>query len=117
MRTSRAALRPLAIWVLLLVTTLSGCGRSVVEPSVADCQFDDTGALVFLNQSDRMTPRDVYIDGRFSGTLGYGEQMTVDVAAGVIHTIDWVSTIGGGTVNSTRLLVETCTRNPVTTFV
>jgi hypothetical protein len=118
MRILRGALSRLAIcWVLVLPSALSGCGRSVVEPSGPDCQFNDTGALVFLNQADRMTPRDVYIDGHFSGTLAYGEQMTIDVAAGVVHTIDWVSTLGGGTVNSTRLLVETCTSNPVTTFL
>jgi hypothetical protein len=101
---------------VLLATTVWGCGGSPYAPSIPDCQYYDTGALVLINQGETLTPRDAYVDGRFVSVVPFGNQIVVDVAAGVIHTIEWVSTLGGGTVGSTRLVVDTCTTAALTNY-
>jgi hypothetical protein len=102
--------------VVLLATTMWACGGSPSAPSIPDCQYYDTGALVLINQGETLTPRDAYVDGRFVAVVPFGNQIVVDVAAGVIHTIEWVSTLGGGTVGSTRLVVDPCTTTALTNY-
>jgi hypothetical protein len=112
------ALRPILKLggVVLLAAAVSACGGSPSAPSIPDCQYYDTGALVLINQAETLTPRDAYIDGHFVAVVPFGNQIVANVAAGVIHTIEWVSTLGGGTVGSTRLLVDQCTTTALTNY-
>ena len=100
--------------VVLLAITASACGNSVTGPSVPDCQYYGTGTLILVNVAETGTPRDVYVDDRFISVVSYGNRIVVDVAFGVIHTIEWVSTLGGGTVDRTRLVVDVCSTTTLT---
>jgi hypothetical protein len=97
----------------LLAVILSGCGGSPVAP-VPQCAYDHTGDLVLVNLSDAGMPRDLYVDGHIVTTSPYGGQIVVAAAAGVVHTVEWVSTITGGTRDVTRVLVDECTPTTLT---
>ena len=99
--------------LVLLAVVLSGCGGNPVAP-VPQCAYDHTGDLVLVNLSDAGTPRDVYVDGHFVTTIPYGGQIVVAAAAGVVHTVEWVSTISGDTRDVTRVLVDECTPTTLT---
>jgi len=93
--------------VVLLAGALSACGTPV-EP-LPQCEYDQTGALVLVNLSDSGAPRDVYVDGAIVTTLPYGSQTRVILSARFVHTVEWVSTITGGTRDVTRVAVDVCT--------
>ena len=99
--------------VVLLAVTLSACGGSPVAP-IPPCAFDRTGDLVLVNLAETLTPRDVYVDGHIVTTVAYGSQIVVTAAAGVVHTVEWISTITGATVDVTRVLVDECTTTTLT---
>lgn len=92
----------------LLSVALSACGGTPVQP-IPQCEYDQTGDIVLANFSDSGAPRDVYVDGHIVTTLPFGSQTVVEVAAGVVHTVEWVSTITGGTRDVTRVAVDVCT--------
>jgi hypothetical protein len=96
-----------------LAVILSACGGNPVAP-LPQCAYDHTGDLVLVNLSDAGTPRDVYVDGHLVTTIPYGGQIVVAAAAGVVHTVEWVSTITGGTRDVTRVLVDECTPTTLT---
>ena len=96
------------ISAVLLSVALSACGGSPVEP-VPACEAEQTGDIVLVNLSDSGAPRDVYVDGHIVTTLPFGAQAVVTAAAGVVHTVEWVSTITGGTRDVTRVAVDVCT--------
>jgi hypothetical protein len=102
--------------IVLLALTASACGGSPSAPSIPDCEYYDTGTLILINLAETLTPRDAYVDGRFIAVVPYGNQIVVNPAAGVIHTVEWVSTLGGGTVDFTRLAVDTCSRSTLTNY-
>ena len=102
------------VCVVLLAITASACGNSVTGPSVPDCQYYGTGTLLLVNLAETGTPRDVYVDDRFLEVVPYGNRVVVNVAAGIVHTVEWVSTLGGGTVDRTRLLVDVCSTTNIT---
>src|SRR6267154_5722240 len=93
--------------VVLLAGLLSACGGSPVGPT-RQCAYDRTGDLVLVNLADSGAPRDVYVDGHIVTTIPYGGQIVVAVAAGVVHTVEWVSAISGGTRDVTRVVVDEC---------
>jgi hypothetical protein len=99
--------------VVLLAVTLSACSGDPVAPT-APCAYDHTGDLVLVNLAETLTPRDVYVDGRIVTTVAYGTQIVVTEAAGAVHTVEWVSTITGATVDVTRVLVDECTTTTLT---
>ena len=101
--TSAVRLTP----VVLLAAALSACGTPV-EP-IPQCEYDQTGALVLVNLSDSGAPRDVYVDGAIVTTLPYGAQTVITASARVVHTVEWVSTITGGTRDVTRVALDVCT--------
>ena len=105
MLTSASAVR--LTCVALLAVALSGCGGPV-EP-IPECEYNQTGDLVLVNFSDSGAPRDVYVDGHIVTTLPFGSQAVVTLAARVIHDVEWVSTITGGTRDVTRVAVDVCT--------
>jgi hypothetical protein len=94
-------------FVALLPIALSGCGNPV-EPLPA-CEYNQTGDLVLVNLSDSGAPRDVYVDGAIVTTLPYGGQTVVTASARFVHTVEWVSTITGGTRDVTRVALDVCT--------
>ena len=105
--------------IVLLVVVASACGGYPNEPTYvpprADCEYYDTGTLLLLNLAETLTPRDAYVDGHFVGVVPYGNQIAVTVnAGGVIHTVEWVSTLSGRTVDSLRLVVRQCSTVTVT---
>jgi hypothetical protein len=102
--------------IVVLVMVASACGGSPTSPSVPDCQYYDTGTLVLVNLAETLTPRDVYVDGRFVAVVPYGNQVVVDPAAGVTHTVEWVSTLGGGTVDVARVFIDTCLTSRLTNY-
>ena len=102
--------------VVVLALTASACGGSPSAPSIPDCDYYDTGTLILINLAETLTPRDVYVDGRFVAVVPYANRIVVNPAAGVFHTIEWVSTLGGGTVDFTRLAVDTCSTLTVTNY-
>jgi len=63
---------------------------------------------VLVNLADTRTPRDVYVDGRLVDVVPYGNQVVLHPDAGVNHTVEWVSTLGGGTVDVVRVSIDTC---------
>ena len=104
--------------IVLVLLVASACGRGPTAPTypLADCEYYDTGTLVLLNLGETLTPRDAYVDGRFIGVIPYGNQIALTVDAGVVHTIEWVSTLSGVTVNSIRLAVRQCSTSTVTNY-
>jgi hypothetical protein len=72
------------------------------------------GDLVLVDLSDAGTPRDVYVDGHFVTTVPYSGQIVVAAAAGVVHTVEWVSTISGHTRDVTKVVVDECTPTTLT---
>ena len=111
MRTSRPGT------IILLAILASACGHPFA-PSypVADCEYYDTGTLVLINLSEPLTPRDAYVDGRFVGVIPYGGQIVLNVDAGVVHFVEWVSTLGGGTVDALRVPVAQCETRRLTNY-
>lgn len=104
------------IWALalaLLVPLTSACS-SPTGPSVADCEYYHTGTLALVNLSGNGNPRDVYVDGRFLSTVRYQTQITAATDARVLHTVEWVSSITGDTVDSIRVAVDECSTATVT---
>ena len=112
--------RLLTAWTILpvaLVAVLaSGCHNNLGPSDVPDCELDDTGELVLTNLAETRTPRDAYVDQRFVGTVAFGGEIVLDVDAGVVHLIEWVSTFGGGTVDAERVPVDTCRTYRLTNF-
>ena len=102
--------------IVLLAIAASACGGSPSAPSRPDCDYYDTGSLVLINLAETLTPRDAYVDGRFVAVVPYGNQIVVDAAARVVHSVEWVSTLGGGTVDLRRLSVETCSTVTLTNY-
>jgi hypothetical protein len=102
--------------IILLVLTASACGGNPNAPSILDCDYYDTGTLVLINLAETLTPRDAYVDDRFVAVVPYGNRVVVNPAAGVIHTVEWVSTLGGGTVDFVRIAVDTCSTATVTNY-
>ena len=96
------------ISAVLLSAALSACGGSPVEP-LPRCEYDQTGDIVLVNLSDSGAPRDVYVDGHIVTTLPYGAQTVITASARVVHTVEWVSTITGGTRDVTRVALDVCT--------
>ena len=94
--------------VVLLVIVASACTSATAPTETPNCQRNDTGTLVLVNQGVTQNPRDVYVDGALVGTVTYGSQMTVTVAAGVRLTVQFVSTFGGGIVSSMQPIVNQC---------
>ena len=91
----------------ILAVTICACGPA--EPVILECELDHTGDLDLVNLSDNLAPRDVYVDGRIVTTIPSGGHVIVTAAAGVVHTVDWVSTISGATLDTTRVAVDECT--------
>jgi hypothetical protein len=103
--------------VLLLAILTSGCANpsapTYVQP-IADCQYYGTGTLVLVNLAETLNPRDAYVDGRFVGVIAYGNQLALRIDAGVVHIVDWVSSVTGGLVSSSRLAVQPCSTYTLT---
>jgi hypothetical protein len=97
-------------WLAVVLTACS----SPVAPVTPQCAYDHTGDLVLVNLADTGNPRDVYVDGHFVTTVPYNGQIVVAAAAGVVHTVEWVSTISGATLDATRVLVDECTPTTLT---
>ena len=93
----------------ILGVTLCACGGSPVAPALAECELDHTGDLDLVNLSDNFAPRDVYVDGHIVTTVPSGGHIIVTAAAGVVHTVEWVSTVSGATLDTTRVAVDECT--------
>ena len=102
--------------IVLLAILASGCRNHFGPSDLLDCEYYDTGELVLTNLSDRLTPRDAYLDGRFVGVVPYGGQIVLTVDAGVVHFVEWVSTLGGGTVDSLRVSVHQCETYRITNY-
>jgi len=96
-------------WLAVVLTACSG----PVAPT-PQCAYDHTGDLVLVNLADTGNPRDVYVDGHFVTTVPYNGRIVVAAAAGVVHTVEWVSTISGATLDTTRVLVDECTPTTLT---
>ena len=96
-----------------LTATLSACSGSPLGPTPR-CAYDHTGDLVLVNLADTGTARDVYVDGPIVATVPYGTQIVIRVDAGVLHTVEWVSTFTGGTRDVTRVVVDECTATTLT---
>lgn len=94
---------------VFLAGLLSGC-RSPLAP-IGECQ---TGELDLVNLSDNLAPRDVYVDNLFVATLPSGANVVVTQTAGLVHSVEWVSTISGNTLDVTRVLVDGCTTTTLT---
>jgi hypothetical protein len=101
---------------VLLAIMLSACNGSPTGPSIPDCEYYDTGTLVLINLAETLTPRDAYVDGRFVAVVPYNNQVVVNAAAGVVHTVEWVSTLGGGTVDVRQAVVDTCSTSRLTNY-
>jgi hypothetical protein len=99
--------------LLLLGLMVSDCGGNPVAPT-AECRLDHTGDLDLVNLSDNFAPRDVYVDGRIVTTVPSGGHIIVTAAAGVVHTVEWVSTVTGASLDVTRVLVDECTTTTLT---
>jgi hypothetical protein len=97
----------------LTAMLVSGCGGSPAAP-IPECALDHTGDLDLVNLSDNLAPRDVYVDGHIVTTVPSGGHIIVSAAAGVVHTIEWVSTITGASLDVTRVLVDECTTSTLT---
>ena len=106
-------LRGLAIVLLMLSGTTIACS-SPTAPSIANCQYYHTGTLALVNLSNTGNPRDVYVDGRFLGVVPYQSQLTATADAGALHTVEWVSSVTGNTVDSIRVVVDECSTATVT---
>jgi hypothetical protein len=102
--------------IALVVMAMSACGGSPTSPSTRDCDYFDTGTLVLVNLAETRTPRDVYVDGRFVDVVPYGNQVVLHPDAGVNHTVEWVSTLGGGTVDTVRVFIDTCATSRLTNY-
>ena len=103
-------------WIAVAMMVISACGGSPTSPSTRDCDVFDTGTLILVNLADTRTPRDVYVDGRFVDVVPYGNQVVLHPDAGVNHTVEWVSTLGGGTVDVVRVFIDTCATSRLTNY-
>lgn len=97
-----------AVTIALFAVMLPACGGSPVGPVVAECELNHTGDLDLVNLSDNFAPRDVYVDGHLVTTVPSGGHIIVTAAAGVVHTVEWVSTITGVTLDTTRVAIDEC---------
>src|SRR3954468_11853336 len=111
-RITARPVRALAAMVLLLPIA-SACS-SPTGPSVPDCEYYHTGTLALVNLSDTGNSRDVYVDGRFLTTVRFQTQITATADARVLHTVEWVSSVTGNTVDSIRVAVDECSTATVT---
>lgn len=93
---------------------ISACGHSNPIAPVLECEVDHTGDLDLINLSDNLAPRDVYVDGHIVTTIPSGGHVIVAAAAGRVHTVEWVSTLSGATVDVTRVGVDECTTTTLT---
>ena len=93
---------------------ICGCGGNPVGPAIPECALDHTGDLVLVNLSDNLAPRDAYVDGHIVTTIPSGGHTIVTAAAGVVHDVEWVSTITGASLDVTRVLVDECTTTTLT---
>jgi hypothetical protein len=110
---SREVLAARLICIGAIGIMLSACGSSPVAPA-PECALNHTGDLDLVNFSDNLAPRDAYVDGHFVTTVPSGGHIIVTAAAGAIHTVEWVSTISGATLDVTRVLVDECTTTTLT---
>jgi hypothetical protein len=101
------------ICVVAIGVALSSCGGSPVAP-VPECAYNHTGDLDLVNLSDNLAPRDAYVDGHLVTTIPSGGHIVVTAAAGLVHTVEWVSTITGASLDVTRVLVDECTTTTLT---
>jgi hypothetical protein len=101
---------------VLLAIAASACGGNPNAPSIADCEYHNTGTLILINLAETLTPRDAYVDGSFVAIVPYGDRIVVSPPAGTVHTVEWVSTLGGGTVDATRLFVDQCSAYTLTNY-
>ncbi len=100
------------ILLVLLGVTLCACGGNPV--AVPACELDHTGDIDLVNLSDNFAPRDVYVDGHIVTTVPSGGHTIVSADAGVVHTVEWVSTASGASLDVTRVLVDECTTTTLT---
>jgi len=96
-----------------MAVSAGACGGNPVAP-VPACEIDRTGDLDLVNLSDNLAPRDVYVDSHIVTTVPSGGHIIVTAAAGVVHTVEWVSTISGASLDVTRVLVDECTTTTLT---
>jgi hypothetical protein len=106
-------LRTKLICLGLIGIIFSACGGSPVAPG-PECAFNRTGDLNLVNLSDNFAPRDVYVDGHIVTTVSSGGHIIVTAAAGIVHTVEWVSTITGASLDVTRVVVDECTTTTLT---
>lgn len=97
-----------AVAIVVFALPFAACGGNPVAPVIPACELDHTGDLDLVNLSDNFAPRDVYVDGHIVTTVPSGGHITVTAAAGVVHTVEWVSTITGLTLDTTRVAVDEC---------
>ena len=111
----------IGLWMGLIA--LSACGSSPVAPApvpvpvpipVPACQTNSTATLILANQSVSLTPRDVYLDGVFLGTVPYGSTVTRDVSAGVPHPVVFRSTLTGLAVSNAQPNLIQCSSSTLT---
>lgn len=76
--------------------------------------YNHTGDLDLVNLSDNLAPRDAYVDGHLVTTIPSGGHIIVTAAGGRVHTVEWVSTITGASLDVTRVLVDECTTTTLT---
>ena len=94
--------------IAFITVALSACGGSPVAPVIAECELNHTGDLDLVNLSDNLAPRDVYVDGHIVTTVPSGGHIIVAAAAGLVHTVEWVSSLTGATLDTTRVAVDEC---------
>ena len=103
-----------AVTIAFLAVALSACGGSPIAPGREACELDHTGDLDLVNLSDNLAPRDVFVDGHIVTTVSSGGHIIVAAAAGAVHTVEWVSTISGAVLDTTRVAVDECTTTTLT---
>jgi len=112
MASARPLIGRLAV-ISLFGLFVCACGGSPVAP-IPECALDHTGDLDLVNLSDNLAPRDAYVDGHIVTTVPSGGHIIVSASAGVVHTVEWVSTLSGATLDVTRVLVDECETTTLT---
>jgi hypothetical protein len=95
--------------IALLAMTVA-CGKNsptAPAPITPDCQLHNTGTLILVNQN--VTARGANMDGAFVGAMpSNGGQLTLTVAAGVAHKVEFLSAISGLIVSTASPIVTQC---------
>lgn len=97
----------------LVLFLASGCSGNPVGPE-SGCAYNGVGDLDLVNLSDNFVSRDVYVDGRYVATVPSGSHVVVTVSAGAVHTIEWVSSVTGSTLDITKVAVDACSTTTLT---